>query len=191
MRTRLGILIATVIVVVVFLGLEFLLEPDPSRRSFRFMPDMVDAPTGRSQSESQWLPGGRVQQPIVAGVVVHGSEDFPYQATPEDAARAGKELKSPFLKVDEKILERGASRYQIFCSHCHGENGVDPGLVVQHGMTSPPSLLAQRAKTLPDGSLYHIITLGQGNMPAHGPQVLPEDRWKIVAHIRSLQSGGQ
>jgi len=39
-----------------------------------------------------------------------------------------------------------------------------------------------------DGQLFHILTFGQGNMPAHAAQLSREDRWKAVVHIRTLQS---
>jgi len=40
---------------------------------------------------------------------------------------------------------------------------------------------------LKDGEIFHTITLGFGSMGAHGAQIRPEDRWKIVLYIRSLQ----
>lgn len=39
-----------------------------------------------------------------------------------------------------------------------------------------------------DGQLFHIITYGQGNMPPYAVQVTQDDRWKIIAYIRSLQA---
>jgi hypothetical protein len=35
--------------------------------------------------------------------------------------------------------------------------------------------------------LFHIITYGRGNMPAHAGQVSAEDRWRAMVHIRRLQ----
>ena len=44
--------------------------------------------------------------------------------------------------------------------------------------SKPPSLLDERARALPDGHIFHIITMGRGLMASHGSQVTPEDRWK-------------
>jgi hypothetical protein len=43
-------------------------------------------------------------------------------------------------------------------------------------------------KDLPDGEIYHVITLGSvsGLMGAHGSQVRPENRWKIIHYVRSI-----
>jgi hypothetical protein len=39
-------------------------------------------------------------------------------------------------------------------------------------------------KALRDGEIYHTITVGYGIMGAHGGIVRPEDRWKIILHVR-------
>jgi len=52
----------------------------------------------------------------------------------------------------------------------------------------PPSLTAEHARGLPDGRLFHIISFGQGVMPAYGQQVAQRDRWMIERYVRQLQS---
>ena len=39
-----------------------------------------------------------------------------------------------------------------------------------------------------DGRIYHIITNGQGNMPSFATQVTRNDRWRVIAYIRSVQA---
>ena len=53
---------------------------------------------------------------------------------------------------------------------------------------TPPSLVAPKARELPDGRIFHIATFGQGNMPSHAAQIEPEDRWKAVMWVRQLQA---
>ena len=36
-----------------------------------------------------------------------------------------------------------------------------------------------------------VYARGQGIMPSHAAQVLPEDRWRVVLHLRRLQEGGR
>jgi hypothetical protein len=40
-----------------------------------------------------------------------------------------------------------------------------------------------------DGQMFHVLTKGQGNMPSYAVQVAPEDRWKAILHVRTLQKG--
>jgi hypothetical protein len=40
---------------------------------------------------------------------------------------------------------------------------------------------------MPDGQMYHLLTLGQKNMASYASQVERADRWKVIRHIRALQ----
>lgn len=189
MRSSPGIVIGTVVVIGLFLIIESVLSVDTSQRNLEFMPDMAYSTAAESMTESALLPAGITQQHIVEGAVVRGTVDFPFGDGPEEAARAGKELKNPFSLEDKAAVQRGADRYAVFCIHCHGD-GIDPGPVSARGMVPPQSLQGARAKTIADGEMFHIITRGQGNMGPHGPQIPPDDRWKIVLHVRTLQGKG-
>ena len=57
-------------------------------------------------------------------------------------------------------------------------------------MLPPPSFLAARAMEMPDGQMFHVLTLGQGNMPTFAAQLEPDDRWRVILHLRKVQKGG-
>jgi hypothetical protein len=184
METR-RLLVVMAALVLLLLGLRACLRPDPRERALEFCPDMVRSPAARSQGASTVLPLGMVQQPLVPGVVLHGSEDFDYERGPEEAKRAGSELESPL--AGSPTEERDARLFARFCSHCHGLDGEGRGRVVERGMNPPPSFRAARAMSIKDGEAFHIITMGQNTMAAHGAQIPPLDRWRIIRHLRSLQ----
>ena len=48
----------------------------------------------------------------------------------------------------------------------------------------PANLISEEVKAKKDGEYYHAITVGYGIMGAHGAMIGPEDRWKIILHIR-------
>jgi mono/diheme cytochrome c family protein len=113
---------------------------------------------------------------------------FEYTLDPESRIKAGKDLVNPYLS-DTDLLARGKTVYTTFCIGCHGISGKGDG----HLFTSklyplkPRSLVADNAVKLRDGEIFHSITLGFGSMGAHGTQILPADRWKIILYIRKLQ----
>lgn len=179
------ILLVVAVMAVVILGLRSWLRPDPSRRAVEFCPDMVRSPAARSQGASSVLPLGMVQQPLVTGVVVDGTEDFPFGRGPDEAKRAGNELENPL--AGKPAEEADARLFARFCVPCHGPDGEGRGRVVERGMNPPPSFKAARAMSIKDGEIFHIVTTGQNAMPAHGPQIAPHDRWRIIRHVRSLQ----
>jgi hypothetical protein len=49
------------------------------------------------------------------------------------------------------------------------------------------TISGESAVKLKDGEIYHTITLGIRSMGAHGSQIGPDDRWKLVLYIRTLQ----
>jgi len=119
-----------------------------------------------------------------AGSIPRGYQPFHYGPGDAEAARAGRELTNPLPDV-EAVRARGAVAFARWCSPCHGAEGLGDGLVARK-FPRPPSLVAEHARGLPDGRIFHIVTYGQGVMPAYGQQVGASDRWKIVRHLRQL-----
>ena len=39
-----------------------------------------------------------------------------------------------------------------------------------------------------DGQLFHILTYGQNNMASYAGQISRDDRWNVIAYVRSLQA---
>jgi mono/diheme cytochrome c family protein len=122
-----------------------------------------------------------------AGTIAHGQMPLHYQATPEDALRAGRDLSNPFSPKDEGRRERGSVVYSNYCNVCHGPLGEGNGPVTQHGLPLPASLLADRAVQMRDGQMFHVLTYGQGRMPSLAAQLSQDDRWSVILHVRMLQ----
>jgi mono/diheme cytochrome c family protein len=98
------------------------------------------------------------------------------------------------LPAADHLEKRGAVIYANYCAMCHGLAGKGDGLLPQRGVLQPSSLLAVQMK---DGELFHVLTHGGlratngwKNMPAHAAQLSPEDRWKVILHVRTLQRRG-
>jgi mono/diheme cytochrome c family protein len=176
------------------LALEYALRPNTEERNYEIFTEMAYSMANESMSASVGLPGGMTQQPIVNGVVVRGQLPFRYAPGPEEAQRAGRELTNPHgdkAQDDPEVLARGAELYKRFCTVCHGAGGDGQGPVVFRGMLPPPSLHAARAVQMKDGEMFHILTLGQGNMASYAAQLGVEDRWKVIRHVRRLQEASQ
>lgn len=119
------------------------------------------------------------------GTVPLAGGAFPYGPGPLEAERAGRELVNP-LEPTPANLARGKQVFENVCAVCHGVGGQGDGPIIGR-FPNPPILTAPRARSLPDGRIVHIIARGQGIMPAHAAQVLPDDRWRVVLHVRQLQ----
>src|SRR5690606_31486201 len=97
---------------------------------------------------------------------------------------AGKTYQNP-LRRTAAVLERGRHVYNQTCIVCHGPGGEGNGTIVPK-FPRPPSLLSDKIRNYPDGSIYFIISHGQNLMSSYASQIMPEDRWAIVHYIRAL-----
>ena len=90
------------------------------------------------------------------------------------------------LDSSAEVVAQGKALYGRFCSHCHGDNGTEPGLVgeVLGGVTSYTSMAVVDK---PGGHIFHVITMGKGRMGSHASQLSPEERWQIVRYVQVLQ----
>src|SRR5260370_34907483 len=112
---------------------------------------------------------------------------FNYGGTPVEGVRAGKEVKNPLSHGNPEARQRGALLYGNYCQFCHGEGGLGDGSVSRRGFPAPLSFLGKPVLDMPDGEMYHILTHGKGNMPAHALQLADLDRWAAILHVRVLQ----
>jgi mono/diheme cytochrome c family protein len=164
------------------------LRRDYTRPNWQFLPDMVDSPAYATYSPNPVLRDGMTQQPPVPGTIARGQAPLHYAPTTQSALQAGEELTSPFAPGDTAAQDRGRIVYQRFCVMCHGAGGGGDGIVAARGFPPPPSLLADNARQMKDGRMFHISTYGQGNMPPYAGQVASADRWAAVMYVRALQS---
>jgi len=95
------------------------------------------------------------------------------------------------IPITKEIVERGRSRYEIFCSACHGMTGNGDGMIVRRGFRRAASFNDDRLRQAPVGHFFDAITNGWGAMPSYASTVPVQDRWAIVAYIRALQASQQ
>ena len=170
------------------IGMHFLIERDPDRRNYEFMPNMIESVARDAQSPPLVLADGTaVDMRVPRGSVARGHIPLEFEATPEGALLAGQKLQNPIGEDDAEAISRGAFVFATFCIPCHGGAGLGDGTVTKRGVPPPPSFLASNALQMSDGQMYHVITLGQANMASYASQLQPEDRWKVIRFIRTLQ----
>jgi len=180
-------LVLLLLTAVVLLG-GFALHWDPARPNYEYFPDMAHSSRYDTFSRNPVLPGRETLQPPVPSTIARGYLPLHYSPGKEDAARAGDELRSPFALIQPDHIARGQFLFSNFCVHCHGLAALGDGPVTKRGFPPPPSLLAPHARDIKDGQIFHIITFGQANMPPHAAQISPEDRWALIAYVRSVQA---
>lgn len=115
-----------------------------------------------------------------AGTVPRGFRPYTYP----DLETAGRDLKNPRTRT-KAVLNQGKVLYNAYCIVCHGKSGEGDGSVVPK-YPRPPSLVADKIRDYPDGSIFHVITMGQNLMPSYADRLDAEERWAVVHYVRAL-----
>jgi Cytochrome C oxidase, cbb3-type, subunit III len=148
--------------------------------------DMHDQPKYIPLRPSDFFGDGRSERPLIEGTVARGhlNDDVAYFTGRGPDGKFVDEFPFP---VTRDIVERGQSRFNIYCAPCHDRLGNGDGKIVRRGYRHPPSYHIDRLRQVPNGYIYDVITSGFGAMPDYAAQIQPSDRWAIVSYVRALQ----
>jgi len=121
------------------------------------------------------MPGGTVP--------FDGGEEI-FMAVPAD------ELKSPIDLGDIMNIDQGKALYFTYCAQCHGRQYDGNGTVGQSFFPLPPDLRTPKVQSLSEGALFKEISYGvpDGRQPPLASTIEVYDRWRIVAHVKSLEA---
>jgi cytochrome c1 len=153
---------------------------------------------GKAYRASTFFADGRMMRTPPAGTVAQGylheddvrSEGMGADGTPTTTLPEGIAFE------DAALQARGAERYGIYCTPCHGVNhdgkgpaAIGAGPSGAHLKSNPPAFSDQRMKDMPIGSIYRAMKYGvnNGNMGSYAGQIPEADRWAIAVHVRKWQ----
>lgn len=147
--------------------------------------DMHVQPKYVTEQPTSFFHDGRSERPLVPGTVARGHlrlDELLY--TGKENGVESNRFPFPITRAD---LERGRERFNIYCTPCHDYTGNGNGMIVQRGLSHPPSYNIDRLRNAPVGHFVDVMTNGFGAMYSYASRVSPADRWRIAAYIRALQ----
>jgi mono/diheme cytochrome c family protein len=151
----------------------------------RALERMREQPRYEAYGASRFFPDGKAMQAPPEGTVPRERVLDRVLATGRD--RTGRDIAELPATVTNGLLDRGRTRFGIFCAVCHGAGGWGGGIVAGNMVERrPPSLHDLRIAALPPGRLYEIVRAGYGRMPGYAGELSVEDRWAVVAYVRAL-----
>jgi mono/diheme cytochrome c family protein len=149
---------------------------DGTGTKMQWAPDMADSPTSKPQKSFLDPPLHSVAMNAVF-----------YEKTPEAAETVHFMPADIAADSDGKYLAKGKVLFETFCAVCHGVDGKGQNLLGPT-FSAPPDITHPSYLERKDGFFFYRITFGTAVMPAYGYATLPEERWLIVKHLRTLQS---
>jgi mono/diheme cytochrome c family protein len=104
----------------------------------------------------------------------------PPGAVAQGEAARRQALAPPGPEVTPALLARGAERYAIHCTPCHGQSGAGDGPVVARGFPAPPPLPAAAADSMA------VIAENRARAHPFADRIPPADRWAIARFVERL-----
>ena len=97
-------------------------------------------------------------------------------------------IKAPFALDQPEAVAAGQVGYGYYCVQCHGTVYDGLGTVGQSFAPLPGDLRSAKVQAMPEGQLFHEISFGipGGRQPALASTISVEERWQIIAFVKSL-----
>lgn len=198
MRYFLAIYILVIVTFISVFGFRGRTSENPPLRIF---PDMDEQMRYKPQAGGDYFADGREDRPPVPGTVAMTPEHLKvYEKVDTFIAdtymESGLQENGDYgdgipVPVTAELLTLGQEKYDIFCSRCHGYTGDGDGVTKAFGMNATPSYHIDRIREQPDGMIFETITQGRNLMGAYGNKMRAEERWAVVAYVRTLQRAQQ
>jgi mono/diheme cytochrome c family protein len=106
---------------------------------------------------------------------------------------ASKQVKNPLASMDTVEAER---LYLVNCAICHGAKLDGNGPLYKGGdgpFPSKPATLVgdARYEAMPEGQMFYSATYGKNKMGSYASQLNTQQRWMVIAYIKSKQGAGK
>jgi mono/diheme cytochrome c family protein len=140
-------------------------------------------PYGRMRETPAVRPHENPMLIMEAGLVPFEGGEALYRTASPDI------LKSPLGAEDPAVLEAGRKLYFTYCLQCHGTAFDGNGTVGQSFKPLPTDLQSDHVQKDSEGRLFQHISYGiggTGRQPALATTIPVQDRWRIVAFVKSL-----
>ena len=158
---------------------------DNLKPNYQYMPNMYEAVSYETYSESNAFKNGKDGKLPPAGTINRGFEVYDYPNTTEGYELAKANLKSP-LDSTSVDLEKAKGLYEIYCAICHGNAGDGKGkLVTQGKYLGVPNY---KDRLITTSSVFHVQQFGLNSMGSYANQMSAHERWLVSSYVMKLKS---
>ena len=178
---------AYLLTAVIVLFLSACIKTGPEHPGFEYMPDMAHSIAYETYSVNRVYKDSMSARLPVKGTIARGFMPYEFSNTKAGYDSAGIFLKNPVAVTPQNMAE-GKRLFNIYCAICHGEDGKASGPIVASGkFPPPPSYFTPQLLSLQEGNMFHSVYYGKNLMGSYASQLYPEQRWKFIHYIKSMQ----
>lgn len=161
-----------------------------------YMPDMTYSRAYETYAPAQErldasaAQGAHFEGRPVEGTIARG-DMFPYALKHDSIGYVqSAAVKNP-LDLSTVNMKEAERLYLINCGICHGAKLDGNGPLYNDGNgpypAAPKNFMADDMKKLPEGTFFHSVTYGKGQMGSYASQLSTKQRWMVIAYIKSKQ----
>ena len=177
---------------IIMIGLVTLAESCDSKREpgKTYMPDMA-----YSRAYEAYAPNNLAKENInyipypVEGTIRRG-DLFPY-TLPNDSNgyKMSAGVKDPLPPLDTVQMKEAERLFNINCAICHGAKMDAQGPLATGGkVPAVANLTLAQYIAMPEGTMFHSVTYGKGNMGSYASQLSREQRWMVIQYVKQYQA---
>ena len=166
-----------------------------------YMPDMAYSRAYETYATTEEMKADLLKRGIhfsntpVPGTIKRG-ELLPFLIEKDSVAsdtinyHAAREVKNPLTSMDTVEAER---LYLVNCGICHGPKLDGNGPLYKGGDGPFPAKPADflglpQYINMPEGQMFYSVTYGKNKMGSYASQLNTEQRWMVIAYIKSKQA---
>ena len=161
-----------------------------------YMPDMTYSAAYETYAPAQERLdkyGAYYNNRPVEGAIARG-DAFPYTLKNDSAGYiASANVKNPLAPPDAARTTEATRLYLVNCGICHGPKLDGNGPLFNNTAgpftAAPKNFMADDMKAMPEGTMFHSVTYGKGQMGSYASQLSTEQRWMIIQYIKEKQKG--
>lgn len=160
-----------------------------------YAPDMVYSRAYETYASTEDIAraGAHFDGRQVTGSVARG-DAFPYPLKNDSAGYAQSATVRNPLSPDSINMKEAERLYLVNCGICHGSKLDGNGPLFNGGdgpyTATPKNFMDEALKVMPEGTMFHSVTYGKGQMGSYASQLNTKQRWMVIAYIKSKQGVG-
>lgn len=157
-----------------------------------YMPDMAYSRAYETYSSTENLKekGIHYNALPVEGTIARGDMAAYTLKNDSSGYAQSASVKNPF-NTDSIDLKEAERLYLINCGICHGTKLDGNGPLWKGGdgpyPAAPKNFLADDMKAMTEGTMFHSVTYGKGQMGSYASQLNIKQRWDVIAYIKIKQ----
>lgn len=156
-----------------------------------YMPDMAYSRAYEAYADNNLASKNISYIPSPVEGTIRRGDLFPYML-PNDSNgyKMSASVANPLPPLNEAEMEEAGRLYNIYCGICHGAKMDAQGPLGTGGkVPAIANLTLQQYVDMPDGTMFHSITYGKGNMGSYASQLTRKQRWQVIHYVKALQQG--